>query len=324
MLHYGLRGFRLVLGTSILVVAAASTAFSACAAPAQSGLSLCFPSAGSTVLYPATIELAANSGGTEISHVSVYDGNTRVDDLDSLPANLIDYSITNGPHKITVNAWDANGKLYQAKSNFTVTGFGVGQCAKGSGTVTVCSPSQGSYQPEASVPISASFATGVKSWSMTLDGQTVITSAETGQSASAPILTDAFAAAGSHTLVIHAVDSKGVTSTLTRSFSTFYNLSCGPKSGACRPGIELIHPENAGTENAADVSATSLIQALVTGNPKPTTKMILYVDGVKKEQSAGPGLTADVTATKGTHYYVILAWDTVGKMYETYGNLDVQ
>jgi hypothetical protein len=48
------------------------------------------------------------------------------------------------------------------------------------------------------------------------------------------------------------------------------------------------------------------------------------MDGVKKEQSAGPGITADVSTSKGSHYLVIQAWDTAGKMYETYGNVNVQ
>jgi hypothetical protein len=311
------RMFRLVLGTAI-AISYASTVFAACTAPAQNGLAFCFPSVGSTVLYPATIELAANSGGVAITHVSVYDGNVRLDSLGFLPGNLIDYAIKNGFHQITVNAWDANGKLYQAKSSFTITGFGVGACARGSGTITLCSPSQASYQPESGVPITAAFAAGVKSWSVALDGRAVINSAQAGQPASSPLQTGTYAAAGSHTLVVSAVDAQGVASTLTRRFFTFYDLNCNPKTGACRPGITLLQP------SAIDVAGTSFrVQAEVVGNPKPTTKMIVYLDGVNVQQSAGPGITANVTAAKGSHFFVILAWDTTGNMYETYGNVNV-
>jgi hypothetical protein len=293
-------------------------AFGDCAAPSQSGLALCFPSKGSTVLYPSTIEMAANSGNVPITHVSVYDGNVKMDSLDFIPGQLIDYGIKNGEHNITVNAWDANGKLYQAKTSFTITGFGVKFCAPG-GTINLCWPSQGSYQPESSIPISAAFAAGVKSWSITLDGTPFINSTEAGQSASWPILTSASTGPGSHTVVVSAVDAKGTKSTVTRQFFSFYDLSCNPINGACTPGIVMTQPAD------MDISGSSFrVQAEVTGNPKPTTKMIVYLDGTKVEQSAGPGITANVKAAKGSHYVVVLAWDTAGNLYESYENVNLQ
>jgi len=315
-------GLRLGMGIVMLVSCAAS-AFAACSAPVQSGLALCFPSVNSTVLYPATIEMAVNSGNVLITHVSVYDGGTKVDDQNFMTDTLIDFGMLNGLHHITVNAWDANGKLYQAKSTFTITGFGYGSCAPGSGLIHLCEPAAGSYQPD--VPtISTAFAAGVKSWSMTLDGHQVLNSTQTGQPASAPLITNAATTAGSHTLVVKAVGANGVTSTLTRQFSTFYDLNCGPKGGGCTPGIQITQPANMGEDNAADVGTSFRVQAEVMYNTKPTTKMIVYMDGVEKGQSAGPGITADVSTSKGSHYLVIQAWDTAGKLYETYGNVNVQ
>ena len=314
--------FRLIFA-AMVVAALTCSAVAECAAPAQGGLAFCFPSVGSTVLYPATIELAANTGGAGIAHVSVYDNSVKVDDFDFLPWKLVDFAIKNGFHQVTINVWDTNGKLYQAKSSYTVTGFSVVRCPGGAATVTLCSPAQGSYQPEDSVPISAAFAPGVRSWSLTLDGRAIINSGQTGQAAAAPLGTTAFADAGNHTLVIRAVSSKGVTSTITRHFSTFYDLSCNPSSGACRPGIVINHPSDIGTNLAGDEGTSFLVQAEVTGNPKPTTKMIVYLNGVKIQQSTGPGITANVTTTRGSHYIVIQAWDTTGRLYETYGNINV-
>ncbi len=316
------RVIRLMWGV-VMIAVSCGAAFAACAAPAQSGLALCFPSAGATVLYPATIELAANSGGVPITHVTVYDGSAQVDELGYIPGQLVDYALKNGNHQVTVNAWDANGKLYQAKTSFTVTGFGVGACGRGGGVITLCSPGAGMYEPESSVPISAAFAAGVKSWSVTLDGRPVIDSAEAGQPTSAALQTLTAAGAGNHTLVIKAVGANGVTSTLTRGFPTFYDLNCNPKSGNCTPGIMISKPNDIGTDSAGDEATSFQLQAEVQYNPKPTTKMVVYVDGVKVEQSAGPGITADVNVRKGTHYVVVLAWDTAGKMYETYGNVNV-
>jgi hypothetical protein len=316
------RGIRLVV-SAVLMIAAAD-AFAACSAPSQSGLALCFPSVGSTVMYPATIEMAVNSGGVPITAVSVYDGNTLVDNMNFLPAELIDEGRLNGFHRITVNAWDATGKLYQAETSFTIIGFGLGPCAQGSGPVTLCTPAQGSYEPSGTVLISAYFA-ALKSWSMTLDGQPFADSSQPGLSASGPLEFDSgVATAGAHTLVVSAVDSTGATSTITRNFSAFYELNCGPKSGTCSPGIEIVQPADISTGSAGDEGTSFPLQAEVMYNPKPATKMIAYMDGVELEQSAGPGISVNVHATKGSHYIVILAWDTTGDMYETYGNVDVQ
>jgi hypothetical protein len=312
-----------VIAVAVMLVSCGGAAFAACSAPAQSGLALCFPSAGSTVLYPATIEMAVNSGGEPITHLSVYDGNVEVDDQDFIADTLIDYSLLNGTHHITVNAWDAKGKLYQAKTSFTITGFGFGPCAKGSGLVTLCEPS--GYVPEGSAPVFAYFASGVKSWSMTLDGTNIASSGQGGLPVTGPLEMDAgVTGAGAHTLVVKAVATTGATSTVTRSFSTFYNLDCSPKGNTCSPGIEFVQPANASEGEAADVGTSFKVQAEVVYNTKPTTKMIVYLDGKNIEQSTGPGITANVTATKGTHYLVILAWDTAGKLYETYGNVNVQ
>jgi hypothetical protein len=309
----------MVVGTAMFVVCT-NMAVAACSAPAQSGLALCFPSAGSTVLYPATIEMAVNSGGLPITHVSVYDNSKKADDQNFFTDTLIDFGMLNGSHQITVNAWDSNGKLYQAKSTFTIIGFGVTPCGRGAGAINLCWPVAGSYQPDSSV-VSAAFGAGVKSWSMTLDGVPYINSSQLGQPSS--VEASYSAAAGSHTLVVKAVDSKGATTSVTRQFSTFYDLNCGPKGG-CSPGIEILHPSDVSEENAGDEGTSFQVQAEVMYNTKPTTKMIVYLDGVLKEQSAGPGITVNVSAAKGTHYVVIQAWDTAGKLYETYGNVNVQ
>ncbi len=312
---------RLVVGSAILFSVTAMVA--ECSAPAQRGLAVCFPSVGSTVLYPATMEMGVNSEGVPITHLDVYDGSVLVDSLGFVPGQLVDFSLLNGLHKITVHAWDANGSQYEAKSSFTITGFGAGTCAPGSGTINLCWPAAGSYQPESSA-ISAAFAAGVKSWSVTLDGRAVINSGQAGGEASSPLMTDVFAAAGSHKLVVQAVGANGATSTVTRQFSTFYDLNCNPKAETCTPGITIVKPSNVGEDTAADEATSFEVQAEVTGNPKPTTKMIVYLDGHDIEQSAGPGITAKVSAAKGSHYLVIQAWDTAGKLYETYGNVNVQ
>jgi hypothetical protein len=275
------------------------------------------------VLYPPTIEFGVNSGGVEVTHLSVYDGDVRVDDLGFVPGQLIDFSLNNGLHHITVNVWDANGKLYQAKSFFTVKGFGAGTCASQGEAINLCWPAAGSYQPENSA-LSVAFGTTVQSWGVTLDGEAVINSGEVGLPSSSPVLTSMYASAGSHILIVRALDARGVATSVTRRFFTFYDSNCNPKTGTCTPGITIIHPSEVGEDIAGDEGTSFQMQAEVAGNPKPTTKMIVYLDGVKVEQSSGPGITATVSTSKGSHYLVFQAWDTAGKMYETYGNINTQ
>jgi hypothetical protein len=317
---------RLVVSVAVLLFCAAA-AVAACSPPARDGLTVCFPSVGSTVLYPATIEMAVNSGGVAITHVSVYDGNTLADSLQFVPEQLIDFSMLNGVHHITVNAWDANGKLYQGKSSFTVTGFGYPQCTQGIGAITLCEPAQGSYEADDSTQILAYFAKGWQNWSITLDGYPLISSSQfdaVEQSLIGPLDTITGAAPGKHTLVVSAVDAKGVKSTVTRQFFTYYDFSCAGRSGQCSPGITVAQPSSFGEGAAADVGTSFEVQAEVEGNAKPTTKMIVYLDGKKVGQSTGPGITAEVSTTKGSHYVVIQAWDTSGNLYETYGNVNVE
>jgi len=320
-----LSGLRLLLGSLVVVTASTSAAFAACTAPAQSGMALCFPSVNSTVLFPATIEMGVNSGGVPLTHMSVYDGNVRVDDFNYVSERLIDYGMGNGFHRITVNVWDANGKLYQAKTSFTITGFGrIGPCTSRGGAITLCTPSQGSYAPEDSLGITANFAADVMSWSISIDGKPSISSVIFGATASGPLDLVTGAAAGNHAMFVSAVDSKGVTSTVTRKFSTFYHYNCGPKSNTCSPGIVITQPTDISEGSAGDEAASFRLQAEVVGNPKPITKMIVYMDGMKKQQSTGPGIAADLGGTPGSHFIVVSAWDTTGDMYETYGNVNLQ
>lgn len=273
-------------------------------------------------MYPATLEFAPTPQSPTFTRVIVYDNNQKRDDLPSLPGHLIDYAIKNGYHRVVVNAWDASGKLYQASTTFTVIGQGIGFCKAGAVGVTICAPS--GYQPNDAVPVSmaALGATTMKSWTMYLDGQTVMSSSQTGTPNY--VLTSLGTTAGTHTVSFTAFDTAGHTYKASRQFGAYYDYSCSPKTGVCSPGIVVQSPSGFSTEQAADVGQQFHLTASVQGNPRPITAMKIYLDGVNVFSTQGPGVTADLHAAPGSHFVVVQAWDTAGKLYRTYGNVYVQ
>lgn len=268
-------------------------------------------------MYTAALEMAASTASGTISRVEVWDNGVKREDLSYLPATLYDGSMKNGWNRVTVKVWDTDGNLYQAQRSFYVTGFGAGKCSTPSTAgINLCWPPPNSLQPNQAVPISASAKgqnSNIKYVNIYVDGKFLV-----GQSGNY-IVTGASMSAGTHSVTALAIDSAGHTFKASTTFNTFYGYDCNPRSSACSPGIVINKP---GTEN---VPATFTVQADVQGNPAPITGMRVYIDGVAKASSGGPGLTTSFTLPANTtHRMVIKAWDTSGKVYESYQNLYVQ
>jgi hypothetical protein len=290
---------------------------------ATTGINLCFPSAGSTLLYPATFEFAQTAQSTDFTHVIVYDNGRKVDDLPSLPSTLIDYSIKNGFHNVVVNAWTSSGTLYQATKQFTVIGYGINSCKAGSVGVTLCAPT-GGLQPNNSVPVS--FATrgiaGITAWKLYVDSVQTMSSSQTGNPNS--LLTSLSLPAGNHNLTVVAWDKNGAVYKANRQFTAFYSRICNPRTGTCSPGIVAFQPAGFGSDQAADVTSPFTFEADVEDNPHAITSMKVFLDGVQVIANSGPGIITEISAKPGTHYIVVQATDMAGKVYETYGNVNVR
>jgi hypothetical protein len=268
-------------------------------------------------MYNAGIEMAATTASGSIARVEVWDNGTKRDNFQFLPGELYDGSMINGLNRVTVKVWDTNGNLYQAQRSFYVTGFGVGTCSTPSTAgINLCWPAPNSLQPNEAVPISATAKgqnSNIKFVNIYVDGKFLV-----GQSGNF-IVTGAGLSAGTHTVTARAADSAGHVFQATSTFKTFYSFDCNPKSGACSPGIVINKP---GTE---DVPTTFTVQADVQNNPASISGMKVYIDGVVKASSSGPGITNSLTLPANTtHRMVIKAWDASGKIYESYQNLYVQ
>ncbi len=268
-------------------------------------------------MYTAGIEMAATTASGGIARVEVWDNGTKRDNFQFLPGTLYDGSMKNGWNRVTVKLWDTDGNLYQAQRSFYVTGFGAGKCSTPAAAgINLCWPAPNSLHPNQAVSISAT-ATGqnsnIKYVNVYIDGKFLV-----GQSGNY-IVTGAGMSAGTHTVTARAVDSAGHIFQASSTFTTFYSYDCNPVSGACSPGIVINKP---GSE---DVPTTFTIQADVQNNPAPISAMKVFIDGAVKASSSGPGLTTSLTLPSNTtHRMVIKAWDSSGKIYESYQNLYVQ
>ncbi len=305
-----------VSALALLVTAFAVSAHADCAAPNSPGLRICFPNQNSVVMYTAGIEMAASTASGAIRRVEVWNNGTQRDSFQYLPGTLYDGSMKNGWNHVTVKVWDTGGHLYQAQRSFYVTGFGAGKCSTPSSAgVNLCWPASNSWQPNQAVSISAS-ANGqnsrIRYVNIYVDGKFLV-----GQSGNS-IVTGAGMSAGTHTVTARAVDYSGRVYKTSSTFKAFYIYDCTPRAGSCSPGIVINKP---GTE---DVPSTFTVQADVQNNPSPISSMRVYIDGVSKAASGGPGVTASLTLpSNSTHRMVIKAWDTSGKVYESYQNLYV-
>ena len=261
--------------------------------------------------------MAVTTASGSIHRVEVWDNGTKRGNFEFLPGTLYDGSMTNGSNRVTVKVWDTDGNLYQAQRSFYVTGFGVGKCSTPSTAgMNLCWPAPGSVQPNGAVAISATakgLNSNIRYVNIYVDGKFLV-----GQPGNS-IVTGAGMSAGTHTVTARAVDNAGHIFNASNTFKTFYSYDCNPKTGACSPGIVINKP------GAEDVPTTFTVQADVQNNPAPISAMKVYIDGVVKASSSGPGLTTSLTLpTNTTHRMVIKAWDTSGKIYESYQNLYVQ
>ncbi|MGC2697870.1 MAG: VCBS repeat-containing protein [Candidatus Angelobacter sp.] len=91
----------------------------ACSVPASAGIHICAPTQGSTVHSPVAVSAAANGGTAKISAMKAYIDGKQVaasgsGSISGSAAEAV------GTHKLTVNAWNTAGKLFQSTATFTV------------------------------------------------------------------------------------------------------------------------------------------------------------------------------------------------------------
>ena len=294
-------------------------ASAACPEPASGQLSICQPSANSTVYQVPHIEAVANPTSGSITTMKVYIDGKLVFQNAGGSLSLFEGGVANGIHHLVINAWDGLGHLYQAQENFGVTGNLPFTCPVTGVGVRICAPATGSVVSQ-NLGLTAGFKGNaaikfVRAYVDSIDefdfapaaGQDHVIAAGLG------------ASPGTHILTVVAWDTNNTVYKSSVGFKTYFEGGCPPKGGTCNPGIYPNTPNE-----GDDVQSPFRVSVSVQFNTRPITAMKAYLDGAVVGASSGPVFDQPIPAAKATHILVIQAWDTAGKLYRLTENVNVQ
>lgn len=276
-----------------------TTAFSACQLnSADPSVTICAPSANATIQSPVSIVAGARDSAAAVNSMFIWvDGAKQwTSGGGSVNASL---PMANGTHRITVQAKDANGLVFQSIVNVTVG------TAPANPTVTISSPAAGatvtspvkivaqSSDPEATVTKMFIWVDGVKKW--------------TGSGAS--LNTSLAMAAGAHRITVQAKDS------LAKVFQSTLNVTVA--ATLANPSVTISSPAGATVTSPVKIVAQS-------SDPDATvTKMFIWIDGVKKWTGGGGSVNTSLALASGTHRITVQAEDADAKYFQSTVNVTV-
>jgi hypothetical protein len=307
--------------TVIILAAAFSASLSASAAcppPASGKLTICQPSASSTIYQVPHIEAAVSPTSGSITAMKVYIDNKLVFQTGGPDISLFEGGVSNGTHHLVINAWDDFGRLYHAEEYFGVTG-NLPSCPPLTVGVRICAPANGQ-----AVSQNLDFSLGFKGNAPIKRVTVFVGSTPVFDFAPSPGQTQvqaggAATTAGTHTLNAVATDTNNATYKASVTFKAFFEADCPPKGTTCNPGIYPSTPND-----GDDVQSPFRVSASVQNNTASITGFKVYIDGAVAAQSSGPVFDQNVTAPRGTHIMTLQAWDTLGRLYRTTENVNVQ
>ena len=306
----------LVLVFATLVFGVCPSVATACTAT-QPGAIICFPSNHAIVTYPMTIEAAATApNGLTITKMILYSNNNKVMEQDK-GGEMVFYDPQdelNQSYHLVLNAWDSEGKLYQASTNVTQID-GVYTCTHPAKGINFCSPPHGSYQPSSYVQISADGSSDVTSINGWLNGQ--LLASENGNAFYSLMSSNVQLRNQWQTFKVTAYKGSQALYTTTNKYKLYYG--CLGFNATCNaPYIKIQSPNN-----YADENSPFTVQAGVVGNTEPITTTKLYLDNTLVATSTGATIVATVQASAGTHVLTVQSWDTTGVLYKTQHTVNV-
>jgi len=307
--------------TVITLAAAFSASLSAsaaCPTPASGKITICQPSANSTIYQVPHIEAAVSPTSGSISTMKVYIDGKPAFQTPGPEISLFEGGVSNGTHHLVINAWDDFGRLYHAEEFFSVTG-NLPACPPSVVGVRICAPTATQAVSE-NLELSLGFKGNapIKRVTASIGGTTIF------DFAPAPGQTQVQGSglgttAGNHTLNVVATDTNNATYKASVAFKAFFEADCPPKGTTCNPGIYPSTPND-----GEDVASPFRVSAAVQNNTASITAFKVYIDGAVVAQGSGPVVDQNVSAPKGTHIMTLQAWDTLGRLYRTTENVNVQ
>lgn len=314
---------RLLFFLSFTFIWLTGAAWSQCVPPSSPGVVICTPTNNSTIAAapPELIAVQATPAqGASLTGLIIYDNYAQI--YSGPPYTGINFSagLYDGWQYVVANAWDSDGNLYQASTNFYVTGYkGAPPCQQPSKpSVVICSPQAGTVYPiEVEVSAAALGKSNITNLSFYLNGKLVDSINNTygaGYEVQLP------SQGTNYTVQVVAKDSDGDTYSVSKVLNadyTYESASCF--HGVCTPGIQINLPEA-----NAYVSNTFNVNAQILYNTNAITEMKAYLDDSVVAQSSNATLHAEVSdAPDGTHILTIQGWDDKGIEYRLQENINI-
>jgi hypothetical protein len=308
--------YRLFVAVAVLCMSTA--VFAVCPAPAQPGLHICFPSAGSTV-STAIFEFGWNTNGAAVTDFQMFDNGKLIDDFGFITEFMEDGAVHDGHHNITAKIFDSSGKQYSASVSFTQVGFDPPfGCPMTTAGVRICYPANGGVAPtNTPLVLGIKGTSKITGWKVFVNGK--LQTQSIAPSVPTNFATNVTSQPGANSLTVTATDAAGHKYSTTHKYTAFYtDFECAPKGNQCFPGIEVEQP------TGFDTPTQFRFQATVRDNPAPINWMSVYLDGHKVAGATGPFVLTTIKTTHGSHIVTAIAQDSKGHMYHVSTTYNVQ
>ena len=187
------------------------TVQSGCPVPSTATVSICSPTAGSSVASPVHIAASARAAaGRTLTAMRIYIDNVA---QQTVSGNTIsaDLTVPAGSHLLAVVGYDNTGAAEKTTETFTVTGGTAGPCLPSAPGAKICTPTPGAtvtspVEVSAGAVPTAQKITAIRVY---VDNVAVFFSSNTGTSSSFSIDQKLTMAAGTHNLVVVAYQDDG-------------------------------------------------------------------------------------------------------------------
>jgi hypothetical protein len=292
----------------VLCLSLSSTSFAQC--PAGStipSVNVCSPTNNATVGTEVVVSATARSNNP-ISAMKIYDNGVSVYTFHDSSIN-ISLILTAGVHKLNVKAWDTTGAVFGTTVTVTASDNPppTGSCTAGaSNTVNICSPASGSTVGSP-VDIEAFINASLTGTAIYLDG-VLKWQGGSSQQISQSLSTTT----GTHKLTVKGWTTSGTIVSTSETFSVGSGSTPPPTdcTNSTANTVLICEPVKGSTVTSpVDVEAAINSSSSVTG-----TK--IYLDGVGVFTGTSAKVSANVSASTGSHTMIVKGWLSSGTVLQ--------
>lgn len=275
-------------------------------------ITICSPTAGSTISSPAHIVAQATSSSA-VQYMQIYvDGIKRY----SLNASRLDtfLDLTPGSHRLTVQAKNLAGQIFKSTLNVTINDVPVGGCVVGTTdpSVTICEPADGAL-----VQSPVHLVADTRSSSAVQYIQVYVDNVKEFSAPASRLDINLSLNPGPRRVTVQAKNNAGVLfkKTINITVATPGGGGCTP--GAANPSVTICSPSNGAT-----VASPVQVVAETTSDTAVNTIQVL-VDGSQVYQEPDGNLDVPLPMSVGAHQVTVQASNAAGTTFESTVNITV-